>query len=86
LKHCFMCEGDLEQKLVTVERDWMGKKIIIEDVPTEVCDQCGERYFDAETTLRMERIKKASMYPQEQAITIPAFVRKFDLPPNVQEG
>ncbi|MFY0546329.1 YgiT-type zinc finger protein [Brevibacillus sp. H7] len=48
-----MCEGDLEQKLVTVERDWMGKKIIIEDVPTEVCDQCGERYFDAETTLRM---------------------------------
>ena len=86
MKQCYLCKGDVEKQLVTVEREWNGKKIIIEDVPAEVCEQCGERYFDSETTMRMEKIKKASMYPQEQTISIPAFVRKFDRLQNAQEG
>ncbi|UOF90718.1 type II toxin-antitoxin system MqsA family antitoxin [Fodinisporobacter ferrooxydans] len=78
MKKCYLCQGEIEQKLVTVEREWKGKKIIIENVPAEVCDQCGERYFDAETTFKMEKIKKATDFPQEQIISIPASVRKFD--------
>lgn len=75
---CYLCQGDLEKKFVTVEREWEGKKIIIENVPAEVCDQCEEKYFDPDTTLKLEKIKKASGFPQEKTISIPASVRKFD--------
>lgn len=83
MKKCYLCQGDVEHKLVTVERDWKGKKIIIENVPAEVCEQCGERYLDADTTLKLEKIKNASAFPQERTISIPASVRKFDRLPGV---
>lgn len=78
MKKCYLCQGEIEHKLVTVERDWKGKKIIIENVPADVCEQCGERYFDPDTTLKMEKIKKANVFPQEQTISIPASIRQFD--------
>ncbi len=78
MRKCYICNGDVESKKIDVQREWEGKKILIQDVPAEVCEQCGENYFDSATTLRMEQIKKASIYPQEQEIVIPTFVRKFD--------
>jgi len=81
MKNCYLCQGSLGHKFVTVERDWNGKKIIIENVPAEVCEQCGESFFDAETTMKMEKIKKAAVYPQERTISIPVSVRKFDCLP-----
>jgi YgiT-type zinc finger domain-containing protein len=84
MKECYLCKGVVEKKLVMVEREWNGKKIIIEGVPAEVCEQCGEKYFDSETTLKLEKIKKASTYPQEQDISISALVRRFDRLPNEQ--
>jgi YgiT-type zinc finger domain-containing protein len=68
---------------VTVEREWKSKKVIIEEVPAEVCEQCGEMYFGAETTLRLEKIKKASEYPQEKKVTIPASIRNFNQLPEI---
>lgn len=71
MNECYLCKGNIEKQLVMVEREWNGRKIIIEGVPAEVCEQCGEKYFDSETTLKLEKIKKASTYPQEQDISIP---------------
>jgi YgiT-type zinc finger domain-containing protein len=79
MKECYFCKGNIEKKLVIVECEYNGKKIIIEDVPAEVCEQCGEKYFNSETTLKLEKIKKASTYPQEQDVLIPASVRRFTL-------
>jgi len=78
VNNCKICQGNIEKKRVTVEREWKGKKIIIEDVPAMVCEQCGESYFDSETTMQMEKIKKASVYPLEKNVSIPASVRQFD--------
>ncbi len=33
-----------------------GSLIIIKDIPAEICDQCGEAYFDEETTRELMRI------------------------------
>lgn len=83
MKKCYLCQqGNIEKKIVTVEREWEGKKIIIENVPAEVCDQCGEKYFDPDTTLKLEKIKKASVFPHERTVSIPASIRKFDSLPN----
>ncbi|WP_373895577.1 type II toxin-antitoxin system MqsA family antitoxin [Virgibacillus natechei] len=77
MKKCYICNGDIETKRVSVEREWNGKKIVIQDVPAEVCEQCGERYFDGETTLRLEKIKKATVFPDEQKVQVPTTVRDF---------
>jgi len=78
MKTCRICQGNVENKQITVEREWKGRKIIIEDVPALVCEQCGESYFDSETTLQLEKIKKAAIYPEEKEISIPTSIRKFD--------
>jgi YgiT-type zinc finger domain-containing protein len=38
---------------VTITRDAM--LLVLRNVPAEVCDACGEQYFDEETTRRLER-------------------------------
>lgn len=64
MKKCYICNGDVEDKRVSVEREWNGKKMVIEDVPAKVCVQCGEQYLDGKTTLRLEKIKKTNDFPQ----------------------
>lgn len=74
MKKCYIYNGDVEPEHVSVECEWNGKKMIIEDVPAEVCEQCGERYFDGETTLRMEK-SKSQRFLDEQTAQIPASIR-----------
>lgn len=53
---CFMCKGELIEKKVNYMVDLEKTIIIIKDVPAKVCDQCGERYFDDETSQNIEKI------------------------------
>jgi len=50
---------------VTLERD--GTTIVIRDVPGEVCDTCGEAYYDAETT---DRLLKQAERACQDGITV----------------
>ncbi|MFD1361276.1 type II toxin-antitoxin system MqsA family antitoxin [Lentibacillus salinarum] len=86
MRKCYICNGDVEHRRVSVEREWNGKKMIIEDVPAAVCEQCGEQYFDGETTLRLEKIKKASVFPQEQTVQILASIRDFKNVSHMENG
>ena len=53
---CFMCKGELEEKTVNYMVDLENTIIIIKEVPAKVCTQCGEQYFDDETSKNIERI------------------------------
>ena len=53
---CFICKGKLEEKKVNYIADLEDTIIIIKGVPARVCTQCGEQYFDDETTENIERI------------------------------
>jgi YgiT-type zinc finger domain-containing protein len=33
MKKCYICGGDMKHNKVVVEREWGGKRIIIQDVP-----------------------------------------------------
>ena len=39
---CFMCKGSLENKLINFIADMGTCIIIVKDVPSQVCTQCGE--------------------------------------------
>jgi len=48
---CIMCKhGETERRLVSVLIDQEETPLIIKNVPADVCRNCGERYFDEETT------------------------------------
>lgn len=53
---CFMCKGKLEKKKVSYLVDLGKTIIIIKGVPANVCKQCGEQYFDDETSENIEKI------------------------------
>ena len=53
---CFMCKGELIEKKVNYMVDLEKTIIIIKDVPAKFCDQCGEQYFDDETSQNIEKI------------------------------
>ncbi len=54
--NCFKCEGKLIEKNVNYMVDLENTIIIIKEVPAKVCTQCGEQYFDDETSENIEII------------------------------
>lgn len=54
--NCFKCEGKLIEKKVNYMVDLESTIIIIKEVPARVCTQCGEQYFDDETSENIEII------------------------------
>lgn len=54
--NCFKCEGELIEKQVNYMVDLDKTIIIIKGVPAKVCVQCGEQYFDDETSENIESI------------------------------
>lgn len=54
--NCFKCEGEVIEKKVNYMVDLENTIIIIKGVPAKVCIQCGEQYFDDETSKNIEAI------------------------------
>lgn len=74
MKTCYLCGESLEKRKVQVTREKSGQMVIIKDVPAEVCTQCGEKYFDPETTFRMRALLNAGTVPGEETIVVPVRV------------
>ena len=53
---CFKCKGNLIQKKINYVVNLENTIIIIKQVPAKVCSQCGEQYFDDETTENIDKI------------------------------
>ncbi|MFQ5681462.1 MAG: type II toxin-antitoxin system MqsA family antitoxin [Candidatus Omnitrophota bacterium] len=56
---CSFCRGKVSPRIV--QKDcWWGERLIavIDNVPAGVCEQCGERYYKADTLKNIEAILK----------------------------
>lgn len=56
---CYRCGVDedvIEPKKITHHTMFQGKLIVVENVPAKVCRQCGETYFPAKTSERLQKI------------------------------
>ncbi len=56
---CFMCKGDMEEKLTTFMVDLGNCICIVKNVPSLVCRQCGEVTYSDEVSERLEQIVEA---------------------------
>lgn len=52
--NCFMCKGRLEDQLTTFMIDLNSCIIIIKNVPSQVCSQCGEVSYNNEIAHKLE--------------------------------
>ena len=49
--NCVICQiGSTQPDLVTVTLERDGAILLVKDVPANVCQNCGERYYDTQTT------------------------------------
>lgn len=53
---CEFCGGETASKRVRKQHWWHKQLYVLEDVPAEVCRECGERYFHAQVLDAIERI------------------------------
>jgi YgiT-type zinc finger domain-containing protein len=53
---CFMCKGSLEDKLTTFMVDVGNCIVIVKNVPSQVCSQCGETSYGDNVAAELEKI------------------------------
>ncbi|MDP2753038.1 MAG: type II toxin-antitoxin system MqsA family antitoxin [Nitrospirota bacterium] len=71
---CDLCGGELVHKKVNLELHIQKELVICEDLPADVCKQCGEKYFDAEVSKKIDKfIKKYKKEKPLRYISVPVF-------------
>ncbi len=63
---CAFCKGDTEEKLIRYVQEYKGQLVIIENVPAEVCTQCGERLIRPDIAERIQRLVWEQPRPKRQ--------------------
>jgi YgiT-type zinc finger domain-containing protein len=71
VNNCLTCKCILQRKKVRVEKWVNDRLIIIENVPAFVCEECGEKYYDAETALKLDEFLYESK--PNKIIEVPVF-------------
>lgn len=58
MSKCFFCKGKTKIKNVDVDFRWGDKLFVVQNVPVEICTQCGERYYSAEVSKQLDELVK----------------------------
>lgn len=53
---CFLCKGELEDRNTTFMVELENCIIIIKNVPSQVCKQCGEVSYSNEVSKKLEEL------------------------------
>ena len=64
---CAFCKGEVEERLIRYVQEFEGRVIIIENVPAEVCSQCGEKFIRPEVAEKIQRLVWEQPSPKRSA-------------------
>lgn len=68
---CSVCSmGEVTRRLVTYMYQDDGQYVVVENVPAEVCDRCGERLFDPDTVDRIQKLIWSKAKPK-RIVSVP---------------
>jgi len=62
--NCDICGGTRIRSLLGYSIFFNGKPVIIENVPADVCQQCGEQYFDPATVKMLQKVVWSKRKPK----------------------
>lgn len=73
MNKCYFCKGNTKIKNIDVDFRWGDKLFVVQDVPVEVCSQCGERYYSAEVSKKLDELVEKSSKKPQKTIEVPVF-------------
>ena len=75
MSNCYFCSGKTEIKKVNVDFRWGDKLYVVKNVPAEVCSQCGERYYSAKVSHKLDDLvtKDSGSKKPQQILEVPVF-------------
>lgn len=65
---CVFCGGEIQEKVVTVVKEYRGEIFIVENVPAGVCRQCGEREYTVKVASKLEEILREHKAIQKERL------------------
>ncbi len=68
MKTCYTCKGKILKKNISVE----VSGIMIQDIPVEVCERCGETYFTTSAATFIQNVAKFVESKKKELMPIPA--------------
>jgi YgiT-type zinc finger domain-containing protein len=57
---CFFCKSELEHKKAVFTIELESCIIVIKDVPTDICEKCGQKSYSDDVAARIEEITEQS--------------------------
>lgn len=72
MEECYYCKGEIVKNKIRHVHYWGDDIVIFENVPAEVCTQCGEAYFTPEVLKSMDKVTLDGT-PPEKSIAVPVF-------------
>ena len=73
---CFMCKGNVQEGFSTFTADMGGCIVIIKNVPSRICAQCGETSYGSEVAQRLEQIVKSIAETANAEIIVKSYSEK----------
>jgi len=73
---CFMCKGTAQEGVSTFTTDMGGCIVVIKNVPSRVCGQCGEVSYSNEVARRLEQIVQGIMASISAEIAVVSYSEK----------
>jgi len=73
---CFMCKGTVQEGFSTFTADMGDGIVIIKNVPSSVCGQCGETSYSDEVARRLEQIIKSITASASAEIAVVSYSQK----------
>lgn len=62
---CAFCKGELREELVRYVQEFEGRIVVIENVPADVCTQCGEKLFRPDVAEKVQQIVWGKVKPNK---------------------
>ena len=73
---CFMCKGNINNCFSTFTTDIDGCVVVIKNVPSFICSQCGETSYNDDIARRLEQIINNIKGTASAEITVVSFSEK----------
>jgi YgiT-type zinc finger domain-containing protein len=73
---CFMCKGNVKDGFSTFTADIGECIVVIKNVPSRVCSQCGEASYSDEVARRLEQIVHSLINSASAEIAVVSYSEK----------
>ena len=74
--NCFMCKGTVQEGFSTFTADMGGCIVVIKNVPSHICGQCGEASYSDEVAQRLEQIARSITGSTSAEIAVVSYSEK----------